>query len=55
MWSTSRSGFERLSADNEVGNLSINHLVTSIAETPFGGVKAGGCGREVAGEPSSSS
>jgi succinate-semialdehyde dehydrogenase/glutarate-semialdehyde dehydrogenase len=37
---------ERLSADIEVGNLSINHFVASIAETPFGGVKDSGYGRE---------
>ncbi len=30
----------------EVGNLSINHFVASIAETPFGGVKDSGFGRE---------
>jgi succinate-semialdehyde dehydrogenase / glutarate-semialdehyde dehydrogenase len=30
----------------EVGNLSINHLTASIAETPFGGVKESGYGRE---------
>ena len=30
----------------EVGDLSINHFVTSIAETPFGGVKDSGFGRE---------
>jgi succinate-semialdehyde dehydrogenase/glutarate-semialdehyde dehydrogenase len=37
---------ERLSADIEAGNLSINHFVASIAETPFGGVKESGYGRE---------
>jgi succinate-semialdehyde dehydrogenase / glutarate-semialdehyde dehydrogenase len=30
----------------EVGNLSINHFTASIAETPFGGVKESGYGRE---------
>jgi succinate-semialdehyde dehydrogenase / glutarate-semialdehyde dehydrogenase len=30
----------------EVGNLSINHFVASAAETPFGGVKDSGMGRE---------
>jgi len=30
----------------EVGNLSINHFVASSAETPFGGVKESGFGRE---------
>jgi succinate-semialdehyde dehydrogenase/glutarate-semialdehyde dehydrogenase len=30
----------------EVGNLSINHFVASSAETPFGGVKDSGFGRE---------
>ena len=37
---------ERLSQGVEVGNLSINHFVASSAETPFGGVKDSGCGRE---------
>ena len=37
---------ERLSEEIEVGNLSINHYVASIAETPFGGVKDSGYGRE---------
>jgi succinate-semialdehyde dehydrogenase/glutarate-semialdehyde dehydrogenase len=30
----------------EAGNLSINTLEASVAETPFGGVKASGYGRE---------
>ena len=37
---------ERLSEEIEVGNLSINHYVASLAETPFGGVKDSGYGRE---------
>jgi len=37
---------ERLAAGVEVGNMSINHFVASIAETPFGGVKESGYGRE---------
>jgi succinate-semialdehyde dehydrogenase / glutarate-semialdehyde dehydrogenase len=37
---------ERLSEELEVGNLSINHYVASLAETPFGGVKDSGYGRE---------
>jgi succinate-semialdehyde dehydrogenase/glutarate-semialdehyde dehydrogenase len=37
---------ERLSEGVEVGNLSINHFVASIAETPFGGVKESGYARE---------
>ena len=36
----------RLSEEIDVGNLSINHFVASIAETPFGGVKESGYGRE---------
>jgi succinate-semialdehyde dehydrogenase/glutarate-semialdehyde dehydrogenase len=36
----------RLADGVEVGNLSINHCVASIAETPFGGVKDSGYGRE---------
>lgn len=37
---------ERLAEGVEVGNLSINHFVASSAETPFGGVKESGYGRE---------
>jgi succinate-semialdehyde dehydrogenase/glutarate-semialdehyde dehydrogenase len=37
---------DRLSEGVEVGNLSINHFVASIAETPFGGVKESGYARE---------
>ncbi len=37
---------ERLADGVEVGNLSINHFVASLAETPFGGVKDSGYGRE---------
>ncbi len=37
---------DRLAEGIEVGNLSINNLVASIAETPFGGVKDSGYGRE---------
>ncbi|WP_421988599.1 aldehyde dehydrogenase family protein, partial [Roseococcus sp.] len=37
---------EALSDGLECGNLSINHLTASIAETPFGGVKDSGYGRE---------
>ena len=37
---------ERLAEGVEVGNLSINHFVASMAETPFGGVKESGYGRE---------
>ncbi|MGE0851518.1 MAG: NAD-dependent succinate-semialdehyde dehydrogenase [Hyphomicrobiaceae bacterium] len=37
---------ERLADGVEVGNLSINHFVASLAETPFGGVKDSGYARE---------
>ena len=37
---------DRLADGVEAGNLSINNLVASIAETPFGGVKESGYGRE---------
>jgi delta 1-pyrroline-5-carboxylate dehydrogenase len=36
----------RLAEGVEVGNLSINRFVASSAETPFGGVKDSGFGRE---------
>ena len=36
----------RLSEEIEAGNLSINTLEASVAETPFGGVKESGRGRE---------
>jgi succinate-semialdehyde dehydrogenase/glutarate-semialdehyde dehydrogenase len=37
---------DQLAERVEVGNLSINHFVASAAETPFGGVKDSGFGRE---------
>jgi succinate-semialdehyde dehydrogenase / glutarate-semialdehyde dehydrogenase len=37
---------DRLAEGVEAGNLSINHFVASIAETPFGGVKESGYGHE---------
>jgi succinate-semialdehyde dehydrogenase / glutarate-semialdehyde dehydrogenase len=37
---------DRLAESVEVDNLSINHFVASSAETPFGGVKDSGFGRE---------
>jgi succinate-semialdehyde dehydrogenase / glutarate-semialdehyde dehydrogenase len=37
---------DRLADGIDVGNLSINHFVASVAETPFGGVKDSGYGRE---------
>ena len=45
-FTNSARNVERLSEEIEVGNLSINHYVASIAETPFGGVKDSGYGRE---------
>ena len=37
---------DRLANDVDGGNFSINYFVASVAETPFEGVKDGGCGRE---------
>lgn len=36
----------RLAHEMEVGNLAINHFVSAVSETPFGGVKESGYGRE---------
>jgi succinate-semialdehyde dehydrogenase / glutarate-semialdehyde dehydrogenase len=41
---------DRLADELEAGNRSIHHFVASIAETPFGGVKEIGYGREGAAE-----
>ena len=40
------SNIEALGEHMECGNLSINHYTASFAETPFGGVKDSGYGRE---------
>lgn len=40
------SAIARLSDDLECGNLAINHVTASYADTPFGGVKESGYGRE---------
>lgn len=45
-FTNSASNADRLAEGVEVGNLSINHLVASLAETPFGGIKESGYGRE---------
>ncbi|MEM6325214.1 MAG: aldehyde dehydrogenase family protein, partial [Pseudomonadota bacterium] len=37
---------DRMIDEVETGNLSINTLEASLPETPFGGVKASGSGRE---------
>lgn len=36
----------RLGEELELGNLAINHLISAVSETPFGGVKESGYGRE---------
>lgn len=45
-FTNSARNVDRLAEGVEVGNLSINHFVASSAETPFGGVKDSGFGRE---------
>lgn len=45
-FTNSLANAERCSAEIETGYLSINHFVNSVAETPFGGVKDSGYGRE---------
>jgi succinate-semialdehyde dehydrogenase/glutarate-semialdehyde dehydrogenase len=45
-FTNSARNVDLLSDGVEAGNLSINHFVASIAETPFGGVKDSGYGRE---------
>lgn len=42
----SASNVDRMVDEMEVGNLSINTLEASLPETPFGGVKSSGYGRE---------
>jgi succinate-semialdehyde dehydrogenase/glutarate-semialdehyde dehydrogenase len=44
---TNRADYiDRMIDEVEVGNLSINTLEASMPETPFGGVKSSGYGRE---------
>jgi succinate-semialdehyde dehydrogenase / glutarate-semialdehyde dehydrogenase len=45
-FTNSAKNAEQLAQGVEVGNLSINHFVASLAETPFGGVKDSGYARE---------
>jgi succinate-semialdehyde dehydrogenase/glutarate-semialdehyde dehydrogenase len=42
----SAAAADQLAAELACGNLSINHFTASLAETPFGGVKDSGFGRE---------
>lgn len=42
----SAAKIERLTQEVEAGTLSVNHMTASVAETPFGGVKDSGFGRE---------
>jgi succinate-semialdehyde dehydrogenase / glutarate-semialdehyde dehydrogenase len=45
-FTNSARNVDRLAEGVELGNLSINHFVALSAETPFGGVKDSGFGRE---------
>lgn len=45
-FTSSAKNADLLARELECGNLSINHFVASLAETPFGGVKESGYGRE---------
>lgn len=45
-FSNSAANLDRMIAEVEVGQLSLNTFDTSLPQTPFGGVKASGFGRE---------